>query len=55
MSIPTPQPPSNLPPDLERWLLDFQTQVSGAFNEIESELELTKKQVQLIKAHVGMP
>lgn len=62
MNISLTPPPSQLPPELERWLADLQIQISGALQDKEEvirrakvELEEAKSQIIAIKAFVGMP
>lgn len=62
MNIPLTPPPSNLPPELQRWLADLQIYISGSLQDKEEvvrrakvELEEAKAQIVAIKAYVGMP
>ena len=62
MNISLTPPPSQLPPELERWLSDFMIQVSGALMNREEEVRRAKVELQeardqivAIKAYVGMP
>lgn len=62
MNIPLTPPPSNIPPELERWLADLQIQISGALQEKEEvirrvrvDLDEVRQQVIKVKKHVGMP
>lgn len=62
MNISLTPPPSELPPDLERWLADFMVQVSGALQDREEEVRRVKVQLEEarvtiadLKTFVGMP
>lgn len=55
MNISMTPPPSNIDPELQRWLAQLQIEISGAIENIEKDILDLQKEVAAIKAHVGMP
>lgn len=54
MNIGQTQPPSNIDPELQRWLAQLLIEISGALQDVEKNITDLQKEVKAIKTHLGL-
>lgn len=54
MNISLTPPPSNIDPELQRWLAQLQIEISGAIEDIEGDINEIKADIKQIKTHLGL-